>query len=35
VTPSDLITGIVTEKGVLRPPYLWSIAETMGRSSKR
>ena len=35
VTPADLITGIITEKGVLRPPFLWSIAETMGRNSKR
>jgi methylthioribose-1-phosphate isomerase len=35
VTPAELITGIITEKGVLRPPFLWSIAETMGRSSKR
>jgi methylthioribose-1-phosphate isomerase len=26
VTPADLITGIVTEKGILRPPYNTSIA---------
>jgi methylthioribose-1-phosphate isomerase len=32
VTPAELIAGIVTEKGVLRPPFAWSIAETMGRA---
>jgi methylthioribose-1-phosphate isomerase len=26
VTPAELIAGIVTEKGILRPPYLESIA---------
>jgi methylthioribose-1-phosphate isomerase len=34
VTPAELIAGIVTEKGVLRPPFQWSIAETMGRSER-
>lgn len=27
VTPNELITGIITEKGVLKPPYLESISE--------
>ena len=26
VTPADLLTAIVTERGVLRPPYTESIA---------
>jgi len=30
VTPADLITAIVTEKGVLRPPYRESIAKLLG-----
>jgi methylthioribose-1-phosphate isomerase len=25
VTPADLIAGIITEKGIARPPYLQSI----------
>jgi methylthioribose-1-phosphate isomerase len=32
VTPAELIAGIITEKGVLRPPYAWSIAETLGQA---
>ena len=28
VTPHELITGIITEKGILRPNYVESIAET-------
>ena len=27
VTPPELITGIITEKGILRPPYEESIAK--------
>ena len=30
VTPSDLIAGIITERGVLRPPYVDSIAAFAG-----
>jgi methylthioribose-1-phosphate isomerase len=30
VTPADLITGIVTEKGILRPPYRESITAALG-----
>ncbi len=31
VTPARLITGIITEKGVLRPPYVESIAQAFTR----
>lgn len=31
VTPADLITGIITEAGVLRPPYGESIGEAVSR----
>jgi methylthioribose-1-phosphate isomerase len=31
VTPAELITAIITEAGVLRPPYERSIAEAFGR----
>ena len=30
VTPCELITGIITERGVLRPPYVASIAALAG-----
>lgn len=30
VTPPELITGIITEKGILRPPYERSIQEASG-----
>jgi methylthioribose-1-phosphate isomerase len=30
VTPADLIAGIVTEKGLLSPPYTEAIAEAVG-----
>jgi methylthioribose-1-phosphate isomerase len=30
VTPAELIAGIITEKGVLRPPYVESIREALG-----
>ncbi|GMU91204.1 MAG: hypothetical protein AMXMBFR4_02620 [Candidatus Hydrogenedentota bacterium] len=33
VTPADLITGIVTERGILRPPYRQSIAAVAGAQS--
>lgn len=29
VTPASLITGIITEKGILRPPYTDSISRTL------
>ena len=32
VTPHDLIAGIITEKGILRPDYNKSIAEVFNRS---
>ena len=32
VTPHDLVTAIVTETGVLEPPYDRSIAEALGAS---
>ena len=30
VTPAELISGIITEKGILRPPYAKSIAAAFG-----
>ncbi len=30
VTPAELVAAIVTEKGILRPPYARSIAEALG-----
>jgi methylthioribose-1-phosphate isomerase len=33
VTDNSLVAGIVTERGVLRPPYVSSIAEVIGRES--
>jgi methylthioribose-1-phosphate isomerase len=35
VTPSDLITAIVTEEGVLRAPYEQSLKDAMGRREAR
>src|SRR4051794_22570999 len=35
VTPHDLVTAIVTEAGVLRPPYGETIAEALGASQSR
>jgi methylthioribose-1-phosphate isomerase len=32
VTPAELIAGIVTEVGVLTPPYTESIAAAFGRA---
>lgn len=29
VTPNELITGIITEKGILYPPYEESIKKAM------
>ncbi len=31
VTPASLISGIITEVGILRPPYAASIAHALGR----
>ena len=31
VTPNHLITAIITEAGVLKPPFMDSIAKAMGR----
>ena len=33
VTPNELITGIITEKGILRPDYNKSIAEAFNKDS--
>ena len=35
VTPADLITGIITEQGVLRPPYTESIAAAIAKAGSR
>ena len=35
VTPADLITGIVTDEGVLRPPYVDGLAEAVARRERR
>jgi len=35
VTPGELIAGIITEHGVLRPPYQWSIARMFDKREKR
>jgi methylthioribose-1-phosphate isomerase len=35
VTPADLITGIVTEEGVARPPYAASLREAVARRNAR
>lgn len=35
VTPKDLITGIVTDEGVLRPPFDREIAEAFARNRER
>lgn len=35
VTPAELITGIVTEEGVLRPPYESALAGAVERSKAR
>lgn len=31
VTPNELIAGIITERGILRPPYVESIAGLLGK----
>jgi len=31
VTPNDLITGIITEKGILRPPFEPAVAALLGQ----
>jgi methylthioribose-1-phosphate isomerase len=33
VTPNALIAGIITERGILRPPYIESLAAAFGRES--
>jgi methylthioribose-1-phosphate isomerase len=35
VTPARLVTAIITETGVIRPPYGESIAAALGRSARR
>lgn len=35
VTPAELITAIVTERGVLRPPYRKTIVDLLGTGSPR
>jgi methylthioribose-1-phosphate isomerase len=35
VTPAELIAGIITERGILRPPYRESIAQCMGPGTGR
>jgi methylthioribose-1-phosphate isomerase len=31
VTPAKFVTGIITERGILRPPYVRSIAHSFAR----
>jgi len=33
VTPADLVTGIVTEWGIHRPPYVESLAKAVGKAT--
>lgn len=35
VTPAELIAGIITERGVLRPPFIESIRRCMARAAGR
>jgi methylthioribose-1-phosphate isomerase len=35
ITPADLITGIVTDEGVIRPPYPDGLAEAVARRERR
>ena len=35
VTPHGLIAGIITERGIFRPPYLESLAAAFGREPLR
>jgi methylthioribose-1-phosphate isomerase len=35
ITPADLITGIVTDEGVIRPPYADGLAEAVARRERR
>ena len=35
VTPADLITGVVTDEGVIRPPYGEGLAEAVARRERR
>ena len=34
VTPAELIAGIITEHGILRPPYPQNIADQLSRSNR-
>ena len=33
VTPHALIAGIITERGIARPPYIESLAALVGRGA--
>jgi len=33
VTPNELITGIITEKGIIRGDYTWEIASLFERQA--
>ena len=35
VTPAELVTAIVSEPGIVRPPYAESLAEQLERASER
>jgi methylthioribose-1-phosphate isomerase len=35
VTPNHLIAGIITERGIFRPPYIESLAAAFGREPLR
>jgi len=35
MTPPELVSGIVTERGVLKPPYKQSIADMMRKLANK
>ncbi len=35
VTPADLVTAIITERGIIRAPYLKALQDTVGSSDER
>jgi methylthioribose-1-phosphate isomerase len=35
VTPATLVSGFITERGILRPPYVESLARTFPEAAKR
>jgi methylthioribose-1-phosphate isomerase len=35
VTPAELVAGIITERGILRPPYAQSVAEVFAPAGAR